>query len=78
MKILNSPSIQAALVKAQLIKVSHVLSKGEWLSSRDIAVKLGINSPCVVERFWTEFVSVIPSMLLLVEEEETNNIVLLR
>lgn len=53
MKNLNSHSVQAAMVKAS-IKVSLLWSKGEWLSSRDIAVKLDINSLCVVERLRSE------------------------
>jgi len=49
-KILNSPSLQAALVKAQIIKVSHLWSKSDWLSSQDIAAKLGIKSLRVAEK----------------------------
>lgn len=38
--ILNSSSMQTAMVKAKLIKISHLWNKSDWLSSKDIAAKL--------------------------------------
>lgn len=70
--ILNSHSMQAAMVKAQFIKVSHLWTKSEWMSSKDMAAKLGIKSLRFAERLRTEFLSVIPSTFTeLLKDEET-------